>query len=500
MNPCDLLASLFSAAIAGVDPFVRTRDAVAAWLEVPRKNNREPKGSCYIISTGKASHGMAAGAVAALTSSNRTIAGGLVVSATDPEANGWHGIEVPPAVVMVRGDHPVPGVRSLEAAEALENLIESMEPHSTAIVLISGGTTSLIAAPTSLLSQEAGTADAAQALIANLAETLLESGLAIHEMNAIRKRILRFAAGRLATALAARKVNSIAAFAISDVIGDNPDVIGSGPVSPETMDDESFLALFDAWNLRPRLQRSMASALGVAGAHRPPVIPPREHPAFASTTFNIIARNRDALDAMAAAAVREGINDVEVSREPLQGDACSLGEELVRHALSVVRRVPSGRSALLLWGGEPVVSLREMIERSWEASDEDDARDISAAELAAVRTSLFAGDEPLAGGRMQVLALSAALALEQETAKGSRNAMRITLLAAGTDGRDGPTDAAGAIIDAAVPALARRRGRSPESDLATARAWHSLNAADALLRTGATGTNVMDVVAVLIRA
>ena len=73
-------------------------------------------------------------------------------------------------------------------------------------------------------------------------------------------------------------------------------------------------------------------------------------------------------------------------------------------------------------------------------------------------------------------------------------------MAAGTDGRDGPTDAAGAIVDAAVPALARRAGRIPEDDLSTGRSWFPLDAADALLRPGPTGTNVMDVVALLIRA
>jgi hydroxypyruvate reductase len=108
-------------------------------------------------------------------------------------------------------------------------------------------------------------------------------------------------------------------------------------------------------------------------------------------------------------------------------------------------------------------------------------------------------DEPLRGGRMQVLALSASLALEQAAMRGDRHAWRVMVLAGGTDGRDGPTDAAGAIVDAAVPALARRGMRTPEEDLLTGRSWYSLDAAEALLRTGPTGTNVMDVVAVLVR-
>jgi hydroxypyruvate reductase len=100
---------------------------------------------------------------------------------------------------------------------------------------------------------------------------------------------------------------------------------------------------------------------------------------------------------------------------------------------------------------------------------------------------------------MQVLALSAALTLEAAAARGHSHASRIVVLAAGTDGRDGPTDAAGAIVDAAVPALARRARRTPEKDLLTGHSWFSLDGAGALLRTGLTGTNAMDVVAILIR-
>ena len=99
---------------------------------------------------------------------------------------------------------------------------------------------------------------------------------------------------------------------------------------------------------------------------------------------------------------------------------------------------------------------------------------------------------------MQVLALSAALALEAAAQRGHADAWRVRVLAAGTDGRDGPTDAAGAITDAATPGLARRHGRAPETDLATGRSYLALDAADTLLRTGPTGTNVMDVVALLV--
>ncbi|WP_353269495.1 MOFRL family protein, partial [Gemmatimonas sp.] len=292
----------------------------------------------------------------------------------------------------------------------------------------------------------------------------------------------------------------IATFAISDVIGDDPSVIGSGPCTPDPFDDATFLALLDVHDMRPRLQRAMSQVLGLTGASTPPSVAPADHPAFARVHYTLVARNADAVNALAAAAEREGIHEILIDDVPLEGDAATLGDLFARRALALSRALPAGHSALLVSGGEPVVHLRDTIERAMQAGDDDDARlDETAAAAPLLIQPPSAADEPLRGGRMQVLALSASLALEAATARGDRNAWRITVLAAGTDGRDGPTDAAGAIVDAAVPALARRSARAPEEDLVTGRTWYSLDAADALLKTGPTGTNVMDVVAVLVR-
>lgn len=454
----------------------------------------------YLFALGKAAPAMAAGAVAALAELRVTVTDGIVVAAHRPTARDWHELPVSELLRVHVGDHPVPGPNSLAAAEAIEDLLHEMEPDAIVLVLLSGGTTALCAAPITALSQSAGSADAAQALVANLAQTLLESGLAIHEMNAIRRRVLRFGAGRLATALAAREAQHIATFAISDVIGDDPAVIGSGPCSPDPFDDATFLALLDVHDMRARLQRAMSHVLGLTGDGAPPHVARADHPAFARVHYTLVARNADAVSALAAAAERAGIHEVFVDDVPLEGDAATLGDLLARRALTLSRELPAGHSALIVSGGEPVVHLRDTIERAMQAGDEDDVRlsETAEAEPLLIRQPSVA-DEPLRGGRMQVLALAASLALEAATSRGDRHAWRITVLAAGTDGRDGPTDAAGAIVDAAVPALARRHARLPEEDLVTGRSWYSLDAADALLKTGPTGTNVMDVVAVLVR-
>ena len=509
-NPRALLAALHEAAVQGAAPFTRTKEAVHSWWQA---QSLPPAldAPVYLFALGKAAPAMAAGAFAALTEQRARIAGGVVVCAHEPTARDWHDLPVSDVLQVVQGDHPVPGPGSLAAAEAIEDVLHGMEPDAIAIVLVSGGTTALCAAPIPALSQAVGSAEAAQAVLANLAQTLLESGLAIHEMNAIRRRVLRFGAGRLATSLAAHGARTIATFAISDVIGDDPSVIGSGPCSPDPLDDATFLALLDAHDMRSRLQLSMAQVLGLAGRGAPPAVASATHDAFSRVHYTLVARNADAVNALAAAARREGITTVQVESQPLEGEAATLGDYLARRALTIARSLPTGESALLVCGGEPVVHLRDTIDRALQASEEDDARRAEDASRAVTDWSPLVidqaspprgpvvADEPLRGGRMQVLALSAALALEQAAMRGDRHAWRVMVLAAGTDGRDGPTDAAGAIVDAAVPALARRAMRTPEEDLMTGRSWYSLDAAEALVRTGPTGTNVMDVVAVLVR-
>lgn len=483
-HPRALLPALHRAAVQGAAPFPRTRDAVLAWFAV--RPSVPAQAPVYVIALGKAAPAMMAGAVQALEQLGRPVHGGLVVAAHEPK-RGEVGAELPANVRMMVGDHPIPGPASLDAADALEDLAHSLEPGSIVLVLVSGGTTALCAAPLAALSQAVGDADRAQAHLATLAATLLESGLAIHEMNAIRRRVLRWGAGRLAVSLVQHGAEHVPVFAISDVIGDDAAVIGSGPCTADPLDDATFLALLDAHGLRARVARVMGTALGLEGHSDPPPVPAQNHPAFARVGYTLVARNRDAVEALASEARALGITQVVVQPTPLEGDAAQLGDVLARRAVDAAPMVRV--DTLFVYGGEPVVNLRDTAERALahnEGSDDESSETPWS-------------DEPLRGGRMQALALSAALALEEAAAHGAPGAWKISVLAAGTDGRDGPTDAAGAIVDAAVPALARRAGRAPEADLANGRSWFPLDAADALLRTGPTGTNVMDVVAVLIR-
>ncbi len=505
-TPDAILTGLYEAAVRGVNPFFRTREAVKEWLS----SHAQSGGELHIFALGKAAWAMAAGSGAAVSALHQSVTGGVIVSHFLPDNDFELREFIPPPLRHCVGDHPVPGPSSLEAAEQMDAAIQDIAPGALVLVLLSGGTTALTAAPITALAQSVGDTGRAQAHIANLAETLLEGGLAIHEMNAIRRRVLRFGAGRLATALARRGVRRVGVFAISDVIGDDPAVIGSGPCTPDPLDDTHFLALLDAHNLRGRLEHTMEQILGISGNGGPLPVPSATDPAFNMVDYSIVAGNGDALRAMAESARDMGIGSVSTDFPPLEGDAQALGEQLVEEALNRVQPAPSpadltpAQAALSkyhvsLLGGEPVVNLEATTERAMALAEEDDARHVTSNMMHGTRQTQLMADEPMRGGRMQVLALSAALAIEAAVARDHPLAAGITILAAGTDGRDGPTDAAGAIVNAAVPYLARRAGRIPESDLETGRSWFSLNAARALLRTGPTGTNVMDVVAILSR-
>jgi hydroxypyruvate reductase len=277
----------------------------------------------------------------------------------------------------------------------------------TALVLISGGTSSLVGAPADGV-DEAGYDE--------LVRTLLRSGIDIAALNAERSRVSRWGGGRLARALAARGVGAIRVLLVSDVAGDDPAVIGSGPCA---LDDGD--------------------------------------PAARLVTHQVVAGNRTALDGGAHRARELGYHVV-LEDAPLAGEARVAGEALAERLLGL----EGDRDGVcLLAGGETTVALG----------------------MGAAGT----------GGRAQELSLAASRVLAE------RPEGRLLLLAAGTDGRDGPTDAAGAVVTPSTWAAVRAAGLDPAEALARHDAYPALDGAGALLRTGQTGTNVMDVVVGLIR-
>ncbi len=288
--------------------------------------------------------------------------------------------------------------------------------------------------------------------VAATSRTLLAGGVPIDLVNAVRKRVSRWGAGRLARALAPARVLCLA---VSDVPGDDPAVIGSGPCAP---DPWTAVALRDAlaargvWDALPPSVRRYVGVMADAAAFDPNAETPKpDDPVFAGVRTSVVRSNADARAAAAAAARAAGF-DVVAHDAWLAGEAAPLGRSLAAAVLA------SPPGAAHVWGGEPAVTL---------------------------------GAAPNAcGGRMQELALAASAVLHDA----GTAADGLVLLAAGTDGRDGPTDAAGAVVDGGTWGAIRAAARDPAADLAAHRSYDALGAAGALLPAAPSGTNVADVV------
>lgn len=384
---------------------------------------------------------MAAAAVAALGEHGSEPSGGVIVG--PEELASPH-----PAIRAMVGDHPIPGARSFSAASSLAGLTARVHGDDEVWVLLSGGATSLVAAPESNIRPGD---------LVELYDMLLGSGLDITLMNAVRKRFSRWAAGRLAVALEPAKVRC---FVISDVISNDLSAIGSGPCVPDEFFAADVRSLLEETGLWDRTPAGLRRYVMAVEKDRSLETPKPGNPVFWNLEKRVIASNQMAVDAIAASSRALGFDTV-VMGTPLEGEATAVGKRIAGTLLSQVQSANPEALTLrkcLVWGGETTVTL------------------VSPHGL---------------GGRCQQLALSAAHELPPRSDEAGR--VRISLLAAGTDGRDGPTDAAGAIVDRFTWGSIRQHGRDPLLDLASFSAYPALDSVGALIRTGLTGTNVMDV-------
>ncbi len=385
-----------------------------------------------VVGMGKAAMAMAG--VLERQLADRKIEGAVVVPAGYPRALPAH-VPAPRAIHVLEGEHPVPGPGSLEAGRHVLRLAATCADGDLLVALISGGGTALAAAPAE---------GVAPADVQRTFELLLKSGADIHAMNAVRKHLSRLGGGQLARAA---RPAEVAALVVSDVPGDDLSVIASGPTAP---DPTTFagavhvLREYNLWSAVPRAVRHHLEA-GVRGERAET---PRPGDAlFEHVHTRLVGTNRHALEAARAEAERGGYRARIVAGD-VTGEARGVGKEHVR----VLQAAGADRPVCLLWGGETTVTVR--------------------------------GDGT--GGRNQELALAAALALD-----GAPHTC--VLLSAGTDGMDGPTDAAGAWATPQTLARARRHGLDAQDHLDRNDSHAFFDALGQLLRTGPTHTNVMDV-------
>jgi len=334
-------------------------------------------------------------------------------------------------VEIAEAGHPVPDARGLAASARLLEVARSAGEGDLVLFLVSGGGSALTLAPAPPITL---------AEKQEVTRLLLASGAAIGELNAVRKHLSAFKGGQLARAAAPAAVLTLA---LSDVIGDPLDVIASGPTAPDPTTFADALEVLARRGLSGRVPPSVARRLEAGRAGEIQETPKPGDPLFERVANVVIGNNALVTDAAAATARRLGYRTDLATRE-LQGEARDVAREFVARA----RRLPP--PACLIAGGETTVTVRG----------------------------------PGKGGRCQEFALAAALALEPTD--------RITILAAGTDGTDGPTDATGAIVDAGSIARGSAAGADARRALADNDAYRFLRASDDLLVSGPTRTNLLD--------
>jgi glycerate-2-kinase len=337
--------------------------------------------------------------------------------------------------------HPVPDARCAAAGREALALAMAAQPQDVFLVLLSGGASALLSTPP---------AGVTPIELARTNALLLACGADIDETNTVRKHLSEVSGGRLALATRAQQ---IVVLAISDVPEDRLDVIGSGPCAPDPTTFGDALDVVRRRGIETELPPAVLARLNAGAAGRVDESPKPGDPQLARVRHAILARNVDALDAMRDAAEKAGVS-AHVRPGSLLGEARDAARRLLVEA---DRAAAQGRERphVLLAGGETTVRLR------------GNGR----------------------GGRNQELALAAAIALEGRTDR--------ALLAAGTDGSDGPTAAAGAFADGGTVTRGATSGVDARAALARNDSNGFFSMEGGLVVTGPTHTNVMDVALVL---
>ena len=385
-----------------------------------------------VLGAGKGAASMAAALENLL---GERISDGLVIVKYD------HGLPLK-HIRLAEAAHPVPNQAGMDAAAELLQLARSATADDLVICPFTGGASAL----TPALCHGVSLDD-----LRALTGLLLECGATIHEINAVRKHLSAFNGGRLAQAAAPAPVLSLI---VSDVVGDNLDVIASGPTVPDPASFADCAAIMDRFALWERLPAPVREHLQRGLRGEEDETPKPGDPVFAGATTLLIATVTQALDAAAAEAVRQGYSP-QILCADMTGEARDMAATLIARAREAADKAGPGSRLCLLAGGETTVTLRG---------------------------KGF-------GGRNQEMALAATLLLDGDT--------RLSMVCVGTDGTDGPTDAAGGFADGEGAAKARVLGLDLPAMLADNDSYHALDALGTLLRTGPTRTNVMDMAILL---
>ncbi len=344
-------------------------------------------------------------------------------------------------IKLAEGGHPLPDARGAAATKRLVRMVEGATEKDIVIGLFSGGGSALLAAPFPGISLKEKIATT---------DLLLRCGADIGEMNAVRKHISMVKGGQLARlARPARMVNLL----LSDVIGDRLDVIASGPAVPDSSSFKMAWRVVEKYGLVEKLPAAVRIRLQQGAGGELADTPKKGDPLFKRVRNLVIGSNSIALGAAAAEAKKLGYR-LQVVKKPMMGEASDYARRFLKRALKGARK---RRPYCLIAGGETTVTVRGKGK----------------------------------GGRNQEFALAVLRELAGKEG--------VLVFSAGTDGTDGPTDAAGAGAWSGLLETASRKGLRPEDYLRNNDAYNFFRKAGGLYKSGPTGTNVMDLAMVLVR-
>ena len=426
LEPARLLRAAFDAAVAAADP----RQMLAQHLPP------QPRGKVVVVGAGKAAASMA---VAVEQAWPRAALQGLVIT------RYAHGLPTR-HIRVVEAGHPVPDESGEQAAREILQRAQALSSGDLLLVLVSGGGSSLLTLPV---------AEISGADMKGLTRQLLASGAPIEQMNVVRKHLSQIAGGRLAAAAASRGAE-VLALIISDVTGDAPSDIASGPCAPDPTTYSDAQDVLRRWNVQPPSSIAHWLARGARGELTE--TPKPGDALFARVRNSVIATAHDSLEAAARVFHAQGIATA-ILGDTVTGEARDVAKvyaALVREIQ--VRRAPFTPPVALISGGECTVTLPPGTKGR--------------------------------GGRCTEFLLSLAAELD--------GMARVHALAADTDGIDGSEDNAGAWLDPDTGAAAAARGITARAALDAHDAWGFFDAADRLIVTGPTRTNVNDFRVILI--
>lgn len=388
-----------------------------------------------MIGFGKAAAQMAAGLSSVLGTKNLE---GIVI-VKDPTE-----VTLPAGMEVLLGSHPLPTQASLVAGKAVFDFCKNAQEGELILGVISGGASALIEIPADGLTLDD---------LHKTTELLMASGATINEINSIRKHLSKIKGGRLAREIyPAASVN----FILSDVVGDDLSVIGSGPTAADNTTFADAWRVVEKYSLASELPMKISEYLKLGKDETP-----KNGDIKLSRTRNIlVGTNRQALNAARKKAQELGYDTLILSHE-LQGEASLVAHKLYTFSKEMEKNPRFKRPACILAGGETTVTL----------------------------------NGPGKGGRNQEMALAYVCCLMDQTTDSSEQ----IFLSASTDGSDGPTDATGAFASIKILESAKKLGLNPEEFLDNNDSYHFFAKTGGLLKTGATETNVCDLHVLLIK-